>query len=120
MAYAAMVLFDRQAWSWFIVIAKPLFQSERRWQAYGMFALLVVLLFSISGANVVSSFIQQYFMTALADRNSGGFYRWGLIYVGMFVFKGLWLTAGLYAALVVLAVLGWRQWRGRGIAVSPG
>lgn len=34
-----------------------------------------------------------------------------LIYVGMFVFKGLWLTAGLYAALVVLAVLGWRQWR---------
>jgi nicotinamide mononucleotide transporter len=43
-----------------------------------------------------------------------------VIYVGMFVFKGLWLTAGLYAALVVLAVLGWRQWRGRGIAVSPG
>ncbi len=34
-----------------------------------------------------------------------------LVYVGMFVFKGLWLTAGLYAALVVLAVLGWRQWR---------
>jgi nicotinamide mononucleotide transporter len=28
----------------------------------------------------------------------------------MFVFKELWLTAGLYAALVVLALLGWRKW----------
>ncbi len=42
-----------------------------------------------------------------------------LVYVGMFVFKGLWLTAGLYAALVVLAVLGWRQWR-RGAAAAAG
>ncbi len=42
-----------------------------------------------------------------------------LVYVGMFVFKGLWLTAGLYAALVVLAVLGWRQWR-RGAAAAGG
>jgi nicotinamide mononucleotide transporter len=29
----------------------------------------------------------------------------------MFVFKGLWLTAGLYAAMVGLAVLGYRRWR---------
>jgi nicotinamide mononucleotide transporter len=34
-----------------------------------------------------------------------------VIYVGMFVFKGLWLTAGLYAAFVGLAVIGWRRWR---------
>lgn len=33
-----------------------------------------------------------------------------VVYVGMFVFKELWLTAGLYAALVVLAMLGWRKW----------
>lgn len=35
-----------------------------------------------------------------------------VVYVGMFAFKALWLTAGLYAALVVLAVVGWRAWRG--------
>lgn len=32
-------------------------------------------------------------------------------YVGMFVFKRLWCTAGLYAVFLVLAVLGWREWR---------
>jgi nicotinamide mononucleotide transporter len=29
----------------------------------------------------------------------------------MFAFKDLWLTAGLYAAMVALAVLGYRRWR---------
>jgi len=33
-------------------------------------------------------------------------------YVAMFVFKDLWLTAGLYAAMIVLAVFGYRRWRG--------
>jgi nicotinamide mononucleotide transporter len=33
------------------------------------------------------------------------------IYVGMFVFKALWLTAGLYAAMTALAVLGYIRWR---------
>lgn len=33
------------------------------------------------------------------------------VYVGMFLFKGLTLTAGLYATMIVLAVLGYRRWR---------
>ncbi len=33
------------------------------------------------------------------------------LYVGMFVFKGLSLTAGLYAAMIVLAALGYSRWR---------
>jgi nicotinamide mononucleotide transporter len=33
-----------------------------------------------------------------------------IIYVGMFIYKDLLLTAGLYAAFVGLAVLGWWQW----------
>lgn len=33
-----------------------------------------------------------------------------VIYVGMFVFKGLYLTSGLYALFLVLAALGWRDW----------
>lgn len=33
-----------------------------------------------------------------------------IIYVGMFVYKDLMLTAGLYAAFVILAAVGWRQW----------
>lgn len=34
-----------------------------------------------------------------------------VLYVGMFVFKGLWLTAGLYAAMIGLALVGYRRWR---------
>jgi nicotinamide mononucleotide transporter len=34
-----------------------------------------------------------------------------LFYVGMFVFKGLLLTAGLYAAMIVLAAVGYYRWR---------
>jgi nicotinamide mononucleotide transporter len=33
------------------------------------------------------------------------------VYVGLFVFKGLVLTAGLYAVLIVLAVFGYASWR---------
>ena len=34
-----------------------------------------------------------------------------VIYVGVYLYKGLNLTAGLYAAFVLLALLGLRRWR---------
>lgn len=33
-----------------------------------------------------------------------------VLYIGLFIFKHLYLTSGLYAVLVVLAVLGLRRW----------
>ncbi|TCB68860.1 nicotinamide riboside transporter PnuC [Acinetobacter sp. ANC 4178] len=33
-----------------------------------------------------------------------------IVYVGMFIYKDLFLTAGLYAAFVGLAAFGWWQW----------
>lgn len=33
-----------------------------------------------------------------------------IVYVGMFIYKNLFLTAGLYAAFVGLAAFGWWQW----------
>lgn len=33
-----------------------------------------------------------------------------IIYVGMFIYKDLYLTAALYAAFVVMAAYGWYQW----------
>ncbi|RKG29899.1 nicotinamide riboside transporter PnuC [Acinetobacter tianfuensis] len=33
-----------------------------------------------------------------------------IVYVGMFIYKDLLLTAGLYAAFVVLASYGWYRW----------
>jgi nicotinamide mononucleotide transporter len=33
------------------------------------------------------------------------------IYIGEYIYKGLWPTAVLYAGLIGLAVLGLRDWR---------
>ncbi|MBR8458553.1 nicotinamide mononucleotide transporter [Burkholderia dolosa] len=51
---------------------------------------------------------------------------WGLwivvnvVYVGMFVFKALYLTAGLYALFIALAVVGWRDWSRTAAALRAG
>lgn len=36
-----------------------------------------------------------------------------LVAIGLFAYKGLWLTVGLYAVFAALAVLGWRVWARR-------
>ena len=33
-----------------------------------------------------------------------------LLYIGLYVYKGLMLTASLYAVFVMLAIIGWRTW----------
>ncbi len=33
-----------------------------------------------------------------------------LISIGLFAYKGLWLTVGLYALFAVMAAFGWRAW----------
>ncbi|MBT0668639.1 nicotinamide mononucleotide transporter [Novosphingobium profundi] len=56
------------------------------------------------------SLLAQYWT---ARRHASSWLLWivvDVVYVGMFVFKGLWPTAGLYAAMVALAVLGYRNW----------
>ena len=34
-----------------------------------------------------------------------------VIFVGLFLYKGLYLTAALYALFTVIDVQGWREWR---------
>jgi nicotinamide mononucleotide transporter len=49
-----------------------------------------------------------------ARRNIANWWLWIIvdtIYVGEYIYKDLWLTAVLYAGLVILAVLGLRDWR---------
>ena len=57
------------------------------------------------------SLVAQYWT---ARRHAESWLLWigvDTLYVGMFLVKGLALTAGLYAAMIVLAVIGYRQWR---------
>ncbi len=34
-----------------------------------------------------------------------------VVSVGLFAYKGLWLTVALYAAFIALSVVGWRAWK---------
>jgi len=57
------------------------------------------------------SLVAQYWT---ARRHAANWLLWiavDIFYVGMFVFKGLMLTAGLYAAMIALAGLGYARWR---------
>ena len=36
-----------------------------------------------------------------------------IVSVGLFAYKGLWLTAGLYMLFIALSIVGWRAWRAR-------
>ena len=57
------------------------------------------------------SLIAQYWT---ARRHAASWLLWiavDTLYVGMFLFKELWLTAGLYAAMIALAISGYRRWR---------
>ena len=59
------------------------------------------------------SLVAQYWV---ARRHAANWLLWivvDILYVGMFAYKGLTLTAGLYAAMVVLAVIGYRRWQAR-------
>lgn len=56
------------------------------------------------------SLVAQYWT---ARRHAASWLLWivvDVLYVGMFAVKDLWLTAGLYAAMVGLAALGYRRW----------
>lgn len=62
---------------------------------------------------ILSSFslLAQYWT---ARRYAASWILWivvDIFYVGLFILSALWLTAGLYAAMTVLAVLGYQRWR---------
>jgi nicotinamide mononucleotide transporter len=60
------------------------------------------------------SLVAQYWA---ARRHAANWVLWIVVdtfYVGMFVFKGLLPTAGLYLAMILLAIRGYVRWRAAG------
>jgi putative ATP-binding cassette transporter len=97
----------RHAWSRFLTITRPFFCSEVRWQATALLALLVVLLLSVSGLNVLNSFVGRDFMTAIAERHSHCFFTLALIYAGVFALSTL-VAGGRFTEECL--GLRWRAW----------
>jgi putative ATP-binding cassette transporter len=68
----------------FVQAVRNFANSEVGWQAKLMFTGLIALLFTISGMNVVNSYVGRHFMTAIADRNKAEFIWQAILYIGVF------------------------------------
>jgi putative ATP-binding cassette transporter len=75
---------NQQSGRRFVRAVKGFLSSEVRWRALGLFALLIGLLFAISGLNVVNSYVGRDFMTAISGRDRAGFVRLATLYLGVF------------------------------------
>lgn len=58
----------------------------------------------------VGSITGQFLLGRKLVENWGVWVAVNLFSIGLFAFKGLWLTVLLYALFAALAVIGWRQW----------
>ncbi len=58
-----------------------------------------------------TSLVAQWMMTRKLLENWLVWIGVDVLYVGMFIYKGLYLTAGLYAMFLALAVKGYLDWR---------
>lgn len=65
----------------------------------------------VDSATTSTSLVAQWMMTRKILENWAVWAVVDVVYVGMFIFKRLYLTAGLYTVFFVLAVMGYVQWK---------
>lgn len=60
-------------------------QIRSRWQPWAFLSVLLLLSLSVSGLNVIISYVGNFFTTALAEKNQSEFWRFLFVYAGVFV-----------------------------------
>ena len=65
----------------------------------------------VDAGTTTTSLVAQWMMTRKILENWAIWVAVDVVYVGMFIFKHLYLTAGLYAVFLVLAAMGHFQWK---------
>ncbi len=98
----------KRPWSRIIRITKPIFASAIRWKAIFWLGLLLGLLLSISGLNVLNSFVGRDFMTAISERNPASYRLLAFKYLAVFAASTL-VTVFLKFSEERLGLL-WRGW----------
>ncbi|MEG4209459.1 ABC transporter ATP-binding protein/permease [Microcoleus sp. S13_B4] len=79
-----------------------------RWKQWIMLALLLFLSLSVSGINVVISYISNFFTTALAEKDQITFWRFMWVYAGVFI-VGTPIVV-IYGYTQDKLGLYWREW----------
>jgi len=58
---------------------------QTRWQPWAFLSVLLFLSLSVSGLNVIISYVGNFFTTALAEKSQNEFWRFLYVYAGVFV-----------------------------------
>jgi putative ATP-binding cassette transporter len=98
----------RTTWKRFLEMLVMLARSEVGGKAKLLFAFLILLLFGINGLNVVNSYVGRDFMTAIENKDMGGFTHFALLYVGVFALSTLVAVYFRYSEERLGLV--WRNW----------
>jgi len=92
----------------FILLTKPYLQSEKKWAAWGLLALLVILMLADTTASVLLNQQTGEFSSALASQDSARY--WRSIYFSVTL---LGLAVPIYGSYYYVRdrlTLHWRQW----------
>ncbi len=103
-----MRIFKYPLWSSFVSIARPFFKSEARTKALTLLGVMVFLLLSINGLNVLNSYVMRDFMTALEQMQARRFYFFGIALATVFALAA---TVDAFSHFVEQRLgLLWREW----------
>ena len=74
----------------------------------------------VDSATTSTSLVAQWMMTRKILENWAVWMAVDVVYVGMFIYKHLYLTAALYTVFFVLAAMGYVQWKRSLMGREPG
>lgn len=83
-------------------------QLSSRWRQWLFLGALLLLLLSVSGLNVIISYVGNFFTTALSQKDQPTFWRFLFVYAGVFVIATPIVV--VYSYLQDLLGLFWRDW----------
>jgi putative ATP-binding cassette transporter len=97
-----------RAWSRLVAIGRAFFCSPNRWHAAGALATIAALLLTLNGLNVVNSYVGRNFITAIAQRDRGQYFRFAVLYIGVFAASAV--TGVSQQFVQDRLALSWRNW----------
>jgi putative ATP-binding cassette transporter len=103
-----MTTVDRRAWSRLVVIGRAFLLSPTRWRAAGALAAIVTLLLALNALNVANSYVGRNFITAIAQRDRGQYFRFAVLYGGVFAASAI--TGVTQQFVQDRLALSWRDW----------
>ena len=89
-------------------IVIPYFTSDKKWQAWRIFSLMMILMLGFRGLSVVNSYAMRDLMTAVAEKNSLDFPHACLKVFSVFTTLAVFMAFWQYTQ--DLLQINWRKW----------